>query len=136
MSSENERESFETCTQLGLRPILTLAPRLRRYVLLKRLFHIALAFALFSAIATAQKKPAEQNDRLVLEQILTQTYQPSLVGKQLMGIGGETDIRRAGTIVVIQHPGLYGSLLHTEPASSAIDGLNTNFFAANRIMKC
>ena len=80
----------------------------------------------------AQKKPAEQNDRIVLEQILTQTYQPSQVGKQLMGIGGETDIRRAGTIVVIQRPGLYGSLLHAEPASSAIDGLQYKLFRGHQ----
>jgi hypothetical protein len=80
----------------------------------------------------AQKKPVEQNDRIVLEQILTQTYQPSQVGKQLMGIGGETDIRRAGTIVVIQRPGLYGSLLHTEPASSAIDGIQYKLFRGHK----
>jgi len=50
----------------------------------------------------------------------------------LMGIGGETDIRRAGTIVVIQRPGLYGSLLHTEPASSAIDGLQCKLFRGHQ----
>jgi hypothetical protein len=100
--------------------------------LLKRLSFCILAITLFSAGAAAQKKPAEQNDRIVLEQILSQTYQPSLVGKQLMGIGGETDIRRAGTIVVIQRPGLYGSLLHTEPASSAIDGLQYKLFRGHQ----
>ena len=100
--------------------------------MLNRLSHLALAFALLSTIAAAQKKPAEQNDRIVLEQILTQTYQPSQVGKQLMGIGGETDIRRAGTIVVIQRPGLFGSLLHTEPASSAIDGIQYKLFRGHQ----
>jgi hypothetical protein len=100
--------------------------------LLKRLSLLTFAFTLFSAGAAAQKKPAEQNDRIVLEQILTQTYQPSQVGKQLMGIGGETDIRRAGTIVVIQHPGLYGSLLHTEPASSSIDGVQYKLFRGHQ----
>ncbi len=99
---------------------------------LKRLSLISLAFTVFSAGAAAQRKPAEQNDRIVLEQILTQTYQPSQVGKQLMGIGGETDIRRAGTIVVIQRPGLYGSLLHTEPASSAIDGIQYKHFRGHK----
>jgi len=93
---------------------------------------LTLTFTLFSTGAAAQKKPAEQNDRIVLEQILTQTYQPSQVGKQLMGIGGETDIRRAGTIVVIQRPGLFGSLLHTEPASSAIDGLQFKLFRGHQ----
>ena len=100
--------------------------------MLKRLSFLAVAITLFSTGAAAQKKPAEQNDRIVLEQILTQTYQPSQVGKQLMGIGGETDIRRAGTIVVIQRPGLYGSLLHTEPASSAIDGLQYKLFRGHQ----
>jgi hypothetical protein len=100
--------------------------------LLKRLCLLASAVTLFSAGAAAQKKPAEQNDRIVLEQILTQTYQPSQVGKQLMGIGGETDIRRAGTIVVIQRPGLFGSLLHAEPASSAIDGIQYKLFRGHQ----
>jgi PEGA domain-containing protein/SmpA/OmlA family protein len=100
--------------------------------LLNRLVLLTFAFTLFSAGAAAQKKPSEQNDRIVLEQILTQTYQPSQVGKQLMGIGGETDIRRAGTIVVIQRPGLYGSLLHAEPASSAIDGIQYKLFRGHK----
>jgi len=98
----------------------------------KRLSPLFMAIALLSTAAAAQKKPAEQNDRIVLEQILTQTYQPSQVGKQMMGIGGETDIRRAGTIVVIQRPGLYGSLLHAEPASSAIDGLQYKLFRGHQ----
>ncbi len=98
----------------------------------KRLSLLVTAIALLSTAAAAQKKPADQNDRIVLEQILTQTYQPSQVGKQLMGIGGETDIRRAGTIVVIQRPGLYGSLLHTEPASSSIDGLQYKLFRGHQ----
>ena len=100
--------------------------------MLKRLSLLTLAFTVFSAGVAAQRKPAEQNDRIVLEQILTQTYQPSQVGKQMMGIGGETDIRRAGTIVVIQRPGLYGSLLHTEPASSAIDGIQYKLFRGHK----
>jgi len=98
----------------------------------KRFSLLVAAIALLSTAVAAQKKPADQNDRIVLEQILTQTYQPSQVGKQLMGIGGETDIRRAGTIVVIQRPGLYGSLLHTEPASSAIDGLQYKLFRGHQ----
>lgn len=82
--------------------------------------------------ALAQGQSAAQNDRQVLQEILQQTYQPSLVGKQLMGFGGETDIRRAGTIVVIQRPGLYGSLLHSEPASSAITGLKSELFRGHK----
>jgi len=101
--------------------------------LLKRWNFLAVLLAVCGPAALAQKKPvAVQNDRLVLEQILQQTYQPSLIGKQVMGFGAETDIRRAGTIVVIQRPGLYGSLLHSEPASSAITGLHAELFRGHK----
>jgi hypothetical protein len=95
---------------------------------MNRLFAVVLLTFCWCSAALAQKKPPAQNDRLVLQQILQQTYQPSLVGKQVMGLGSEADIRRAGTIVVIQRPGLYGSILHSEPASSAITGLNAELF--------
>lgn len=97
-----------------------------------RLNFLAVMLMLCGAIALAQGKPVVQNDRRVLEEILQQTYQPSLIGKQLMGIGKESDIRRAGTIVVIQRPGLYGSLLHSEPASSAITGLSASLFRGHK----
>jgi len=97
-----------------------------------RWLSFAVLCALCSTAAPAQKQPAVQNDREVLQEILQQTYQPSLVGKQLMGFGGETDIRRAGTIVVIQRPGLYGSLLHSEPASSAITDLHAELFRGHK----
>jgi hypothetical protein len=97
-----------------------------------RSYFLAIFLALCSAAAMAQNKPAVQNDRQVLEEILQQTYQPSLIGKQVMGLGKESDIRRAGTIVVIQRPGLYGSLLHNEPASSAITGLSSNLFRGHK----
>ncbi len=100
--------------------------------MLNRLTVLALAAALFCVAALAQKKPAVQDDRPVLEQILKQTYEPSLIGKQLMGIGSETDIRRGGTIVVIQRAGLYGSLLHSEPASSSISGLRADLFRGHK----
>lgn len=92
----------------------------------------ALLFSTLCAATAFPQKPAVQNDRQVLQEILQQTYQPSLVGKQLMGFGGETDIRRAGTIVVIQRPGLYGSLLHNEPASSSITGLKCELFRGHK----
>lgn len=101
--------------------------------MLKRWNFLVILLALCSSAALAQKKPvAAQNDRIVLEQILQQTYQPSLIGKQMLGFGGETDIRRAGTIVVIQRPGLYGSLLHSEPASSSITGLRAELFRGHK----
>ncbi len=100
---------------------------------MKRWNFVAILLALYSSAVVAQKKPATvENDRVVLEQILQQVYQPSLVGKQMLGFGGETDIRRAGTIVVIQRPGLYGSLMHSEPASSAITGLRAELFRGHK----
>ncbi|HUL32977.1 MAG TPA: PEGA domain-containing protein [Candidatus Eisenbacteria bacterium] len=91
-----------------------------------------LTIALCPAILFAQDHAATQNDRQVLQEILQQTYQPSLIGKQMMGLGKETDIRRAGTIVVIQRPGLFGSLQHNEPASSAITGLRAELFRGDK----
>ena len=100
--------------------------------MIHRWLFFAVLCALCSAVALAQKQLAAQNDRQVLQEILQQTYQPSLVGKQMLGFGGETDIRRAGTIVVIQRPGLWGSLLHSEPASSAITGLRAELFRGHK----
>jgi len=99
---------------------------------LNRRLSFVLLCQIFATATFAQKPQAVQNDRQVLQEILQQTYQPSLVGKQLMGFGGETDIRRAGTIVVIQRPGLYGSLLHSEPASSSITGLKCELFRGHK----
>ena len=97
-----------------------------------RLLSLMVLCGLLSASALAQKQSAAENDRQVLQEILQQTYQPSLVGKQLMGFGAESDIRRAGTIVVIQRPGLYGSLLHNEPASSSITGTHAELFRGHK----
>jgi len=79
-----------------------------------------------------QQKANDSNQRTVLEQILTQTYQPSVVGKHLMGIGSETEVRRAGIIVVVQRPGLYAALLRNETASTAIHGLEAKVFRGNQ----
>jgi len=111
-----------------LRPILTRTFAVGETPLLNRRNALVPLLFFWSVAAFAQNKAAAQNDRTVLEQILQQTYQPALVGKKVMGVGGETDIRRAGTIVVIQRAGLYGSLMHTEPASSAITGLKAELF--------
>lgn len=91
-----------------------------------------LALTLCPAILFAQDHAVTRNDRQILQEILQQTYQPSLIGKQVMGLGKETDVRRAGTIVVIQQPGLFGSLEHNEPASSAITGLHAELFRGDK----
>jgi PEGA domain-containing protein len=81
---------------------------------------------------SAQERANVSNQRAILEQILAQTYQPSVVGKHLMGIGSETEVRRAGIIVVVQRPGLYAALNRSETASASIHGLEANVFRGNK----
>jgi hypothetical protein len=83
-------------------------------------------------LAWGQGGTGNADQREVLEQILAQAYQPSQVGKGLMGIGSATAIRRAGTIVVVQRPGLYGSFDRNEIASSEIHGLDSTVYRGNR----
>ncbi|HSY58783.1 MAG TPA: hypothetical protein VK795_04435, partial [Terriglobales bacterium] len=93
---------------------------------------LLLTTCLCQSPAGAQQSPANSDQREVLEQILGQTYQPSQVGKGLMGIGSATGIRRAGTIVVIQRPGLYGSFDRNEIATSAIRGMDASLYRGNK----
>jgi hypothetical protein len=72
------------------------------------------------------------DQRTALEQILSQTYQPAEFGKRIMGIGAESDVRKAGTIVVVQREGLYGSLLRNEIASSSVDELSAKLFRGHQ----
>jgi hypothetical protein len=83
-------------------------------------------------VRAAQNGSRNPDQREILEQILTQTYQPSQVGKGLMGIGSATAVRRAGTIVVVQRPGLYGSFDRNEIASSEIHGLDSTVYRGNK----
>jgi hypothetical protein len=82
--------------------------------------------------AWSQNGSGNPDQREILGQILTQAYQPSVVGKGLMGIGSATAIRRAGTIVVVQRPGLYGSFDRNEIASSEIRGLDSTVYRGNK----
>src|SRR4029077_20097934 len=79
----------------------------------------------------AQQQAADTNGREVLEQVLTQTYQLSIVGKGMMGVGSGTAIRRAGTIVLVQKPGLYGSFDRNQIASSSIHGDTATLYHGN-----
>jgi hypothetical protein len=72
------------------------------------------------------------DERPVLQQILTQTYQTTQVGKGLMGVGSDTAIRRAGVVVVVQRPGLYAALDRIQTASNAINGLNVELYRGNK----
>jgi hypothetical protein len=72
------------------------------------------------------------DQRVALEQILSQTYQPADFGKRIMGLGAETDVRKPGTIVVVQREGLYGSIVRSEIASSAVNGLDAKLFRGHQ----
>jgi len=54
------------------------------------------------------------------------------VGKRLMGLGADSDVRRPGIIVVIQREGLYGSLIRNEIASSAIHGQEAKLYRGHQ----
>ncbi|MFI5097310.1 MAG: PEGA domain-containing protein [Candidatus Acidiferrales bacterium] len=88
---------------------------------------LILAFA-----CSAQEATDASSQRAILQQILTQTYPPSEVGKRLMGVGKETEVRRPGGIVVIQRAGLFGSFERNEIASSAIHGLDASVFRGHQ----
>jgi hypothetical protein len=92
---------------------------------------LVILFAL-AAPGMAQEKAIKGNEREILEQILKQTYQPSVIGKHLMGIGAESGVQHAGTIVIVQRPGLYGSLLRSEIASSSIHGTQAELFRGHK----
>jgi hypothetical protein len=79
-----------------------------------------------------QQGGAPQDQREVLEQILTQTYYPSLVGKHAMGIGSATEIRRAGIVVVVQRPGLAASIDRAQIASTEVHGLESSLYRGHK----
>jgi hypothetical protein len=87
---------------------------------------------MWPSVSRGQQASANADQREVLQQILSQSYQPSQVGKGLMGVGSATAIRRAGTIVVVQRPGLFASFDRNEIASSAIHGLDASLYRGNK----
>ena len=93
---------------------------------------LCVGFQMAALPTRAQNGPSNPDQREILAQILTQAYQPSQVGKGLMGVGSATAIRRAGTIVVVQRPGLYGSFDRNEIASSEIHGLDSTVYRGNK----
>jgi hypothetical protein len=93
---------------------------------------VGVLFSLIVLPTHGQSGSGGPDQREVLEQILTQAYQPSQVGKGLMGIGSATAIRKAGTIVVVQRTGLYGSFDRNEIASSAIHGTDASLYRGNK----
>jgi PEGA domain-containing protein len=98
-----------------------------------RLLASILLFVCCVPVALHGQSNAKTSDqRGILQQILLQIYQPAEVGKKLMGVGADTDVRRAGTIIVIQREGLWGSFLRSEIASSSIHGLKADLYRGHR----
>jgi len=87
---------------------------------------------ILASACSAQDASEASNQRVILQQILTQTYPTTEVGKRLMGMGKETDVRKPGGIVVIQRAGLYGSFERSEIAYSAIHGLDASLFRGHQ----
>lgn len=92
------------------------------------IFGVLASLVLIAAPSWGQQSSVPLDQREVLQQILTQTYYPSLVGKRAMGIGAETDIRRAGIVVVVQRPGLSASFNRLEIASMEIHGADATIY--------
>jgi hypothetical protein len=97
-----------------------------------RHFSSALLFLCLCSPTHSQESPKAGDQRLLLEHILTQNFPPSEVGKKLMGVGAETDVRRPGAIIVIQREGLFGSFVRNEIASSAIVDLDAKLYRGHK----
>jgi len=80
----------------------------------------------------AQQNGVPLDQREVLEQILTQTYYPSIVGKHAMGIGSATEVQRAGIVVVVQRPGLAAAVDRLQIASTEIHGFETSLYRGHK----
>jgi hypothetical protein len=104
----------------------------RNTIFIRSLVLVVLSFCAISAPAWPQQTATTADQRDELQQILTQTYQPSLVGKGIMGVGSATAIRRAGAIVVVERPGLFGSIDHDQIAMSTIRGLDASLYRGHK----
>ena len=82
-----------------------------------------------SAVLWAQNGP---DNRRELEQSLQSRYRPAVLGKGIMGIGGENTMRRAGGVVFLRQSGLWGSLERRQTASWAIRGSHTELLAGRK----
>jgi hypothetical protein len=88
--------------------------------------------AIPAAPCWGQQNGAPLDQRDVLEQILTQTYYPSLVGKHAMGVGSATEVRRAGIVVIVQRPGLAASVDRLQLASTEIHGTESSLYRGHK----
>jgi len=112
--------------------ILPRVPERRNDLSLRLLCGLLACLILSANPCWGQQNGAAPDQRDVLEQILTQTYYPSIVGKKAMGIGSETDIRRAGIVVVVQRPGLAAASDRLQIASTEIHGFDTSLYRGRK----
>jgi hypothetical protein len=101
-------------------------------LLLRRLVTLLSIAFILAGSAWGQQGPATSDERDVLAQILTQTYYPSIVGKKAMGIGAETDVHRAGIVVVVQRAGLAAALDRLQIASTEIHGADFSLYRGRK----
>ncbi len=99
---------------------------------LRLLIGLLVCIALSANPSWGQQNGAPLDQREVLEQILTQTYYPSIVGKHAMGIGSATEVRRAGIVVVVQRPGLAASIDRTQLASTEVHGQESSLYRGHK----
>jgi len=91
-----------------------------------------LRLAIFLSITAALWAQGGPDRRRELEQSLQSRYRPSVLGKGVLGIGGENTIRRAGGVVVLRRAGLWGSFDRRETASWAIRGERGELLAGHK----
>jgi len=96
------------------------------------LIGLLVCIALSANPSWGQQNGVPLDQREVLEQILTQTYYPSIVGKHAMGIGSATEVQRAGIVVVVQRPGLAAAVDRLQIASTEIHGSETSLYRGHK----
>jgi hypothetical protein len=104
----------------------------RKFLSPRLLIGLLVSMVLSTGPCWGQQNGAPADQREVLEQILTQTYYPSIVGKHAMGIGSATEVRRAGIVVVVQRPGLAASIDRTQLASTEVHGLESSLYRGHK----
>jgi PEGA domain len=91
-----------------------------------------LRLAIFLSITAALWAQGGPDNRRELEQSLQSRYRPAVLGKGIMGIGGENTMRRAGGVVFLRRAGLWGSLDRRATASWAIRGDRSELLAGHK----
>ena len=91
-----------------------------------------LRLAIFLSITASLWAQGATDNRRELEQSLQSRYRPAVLGKGVMGIGGQNTMRRAGGVVFLRRAGLWGSLDRSTTASWAIRGDHSELLAGHK----